>query len=190
MSSALGVTRTPGQRFRKPLLYPPELRGQPRKIITAPPKRQRLRAAITAVNPPASSLLVAHWPLIRVPTNIPRPVQTNWEFCDRSSMIAIPRSSIVPDRMPSLYTVGEDSSSSRENFPVSCDRSTLSCSISRIASYRTAYESHAAERDSPGASNSYFPEVMGRATTLPGSIGSVPHATSAARASGLRTRRK
>jgi hypothetical protein len=22
------VTRTPGQRFRKPLLYPPELRGQ------------------------------------------------------------------------------------------------------------------------------------------------------------------
>ena len=27
-SSAPGVTRTPGQRFRKPLLYPPELRGQ------------------------------------------------------------------------------------------------------------------------------------------------------------------
>ena len=26
--SAPGVTRTPGQRFRKPLLYPPELRGQ------------------------------------------------------------------------------------------------------------------------------------------------------------------
>ena len=25
--SAPGVTRTPGQRFRKPLLYPPELRG-------------------------------------------------------------------------------------------------------------------------------------------------------------------
>src|SRR5687767_10046887 len=28
VSSAPGVTRTPGQRFRKPLLYPPELRGQ------------------------------------------------------------------------------------------------------------------------------------------------------------------
>ena len=27
-SSAPGVTRTPGQRFRKPLLYPTELRGQ------------------------------------------------------------------------------------------------------------------------------------------------------------------
>jgi hypothetical protein len=27
--SAPGVTRTPGQRFRKPLLYPPELRGHP-----------------------------------------------------------------------------------------------------------------------------------------------------------------
>jgi hypothetical protein len=27
-TSAPGVTRTPGQRFRKPLLYPPELRGQ------------------------------------------------------------------------------------------------------------------------------------------------------------------
>src|SRR5947209_9608212 len=26
--SAPGVTRTPGQRFRKPLLYPPELRGR------------------------------------------------------------------------------------------------------------------------------------------------------------------
>jgi hypothetical protein len=25
---APGVTRTPGQRFRKPLLYPPELQGQ------------------------------------------------------------------------------------------------------------------------------------------------------------------
>src|SRR5438034_9574669 len=25
--SAPGVTRTPGQRFRKPLLYPPELQG-------------------------------------------------------------------------------------------------------------------------------------------------------------------
>lgn len=27
-ASAPGVTRTPGQRFRKPLLYPPELQGQ------------------------------------------------------------------------------------------------------------------------------------------------------------------
>jgi hypothetical protein len=26
--NAPGVTRTPGQRFRKPLLYPPELRGR------------------------------------------------------------------------------------------------------------------------------------------------------------------
>ena len=26
-SHAPGVTRTPGQRFRKPLLYPPELQG-------------------------------------------------------------------------------------------------------------------------------------------------------------------
>ena len=30
---APGVTRTPGQRFRKPLLYPPELRGQLRSGI-------------------------------------------------------------------------------------------------------------------------------------------------------------
>ena len=28
MFNAPGVTRTPGQRFRKPLLYPPELQGQ------------------------------------------------------------------------------------------------------------------------------------------------------------------
>ena len=27
-SGAPGVTRTPGKRFRKPLLYPPELRGR------------------------------------------------------------------------------------------------------------------------------------------------------------------
>src|SRR5216684_8481126 len=31
--SAPGVTRTPGQRFRKPLLYPPELQGRkPRNV--------------------------------------------------------------------------------------------------------------------------------------------------------------
>src|SRR5216117_3746570 len=30
VSHAPGVTRTPGQRFRKPLLYPPELQGQVR----------------------------------------------------------------------------------------------------------------------------------------------------------------
>ena len=28
VSHAPGVTRTPGQRFRKPLLYPPELQGR------------------------------------------------------------------------------------------------------------------------------------------------------------------
>src|SRR5262245_33419298 len=31
-SHAPGVTRTPGQRFRKPLLYPPELQGQVRGV--------------------------------------------------------------------------------------------------------------------------------------------------------------
>ena len=31
--SAPGVTRTPGQRFRKPLLYPPELQG---RIVLSP----------------------------------------------------------------------------------------------------------------------------------------------------------
>src|SRR3989454_8205098 len=31
--SAPGVTRTPGQRFRKPLLYPPELQGRKRRNV-------------------------------------------------------------------------------------------------------------------------------------------------------------
>src|SRR6266487_4765550 len=30
---APGVTRTPGQRFRKPLLYPPELQGRKRRNV-------------------------------------------------------------------------------------------------------------------------------------------------------------
>ena len=33
---APGVTRTPGQRFRKPLLYPPELRGQGSRSGSSP----------------------------------------------------------------------------------------------------------------------------------------------------------
>src|SRR3989442_2620676 len=32
-SNAPGVTRTPGQRFRKPLLYPPELQGRKRRNV-------------------------------------------------------------------------------------------------------------------------------------------------------------
>src|SRR3970040_836307 len=32
-ASAPGVTRTPGQRFRKPLLYPPELQGPSREQL-------------------------------------------------------------------------------------------------------------------------------------------------------------
>jgi hypothetical protein len=45
--SAPGVTRTPGQRFRKPLLYPPELRGHlPESRIDA----FESKAADSAVN--------------------------------------------------------------------------------------------------------------------------------------------
>src|SRR5437763_955611 len=42
-ASAPGVTRTPGQRFRKPLLYPPELRGRirTRKFNCSPLDRKR-----------------------------------------------------------------------------------------------------------------------------------------------------
>src|SRR5687767_15803341 len=49
---ALGVTRTPGQRFRKPLLYPPELRGQPRKIITARADTQSSQITWCAISDP------------------------------------------------------------------------------------------------------------------------------------------
>src|SRR5882762_7277999 len=39
--SAPGVTRTPGQRFRKPLLYPPELQGRFRGPRGAGGRKQR-----------------------------------------------------------------------------------------------------------------------------------------------------
>jgi hypothetical protein len=43
--SAPGVTRTPGQRFRKPLLYPPELRGRALSILI---REKRARSALVA----------------------------------------------------------------------------------------------------------------------------------------------
>src|SRR5256885_14767011 len=43
-SRAPGVTRTPGQRFRKPLLYPPELQGRFREAAgTGGRKRRNVR---------------------------------------------------------------------------------------------------------------------------------------------------
>jgi hypothetical protein len=55
VGSAPGVTRTPGQRFRKPLLYPSELQGRGNRSLT--PSTLLLNELAPAVTSPRQHLI-------------------------------------------------------------------------------------------------------------------------------------